>query len=307
MARKDKLRHEGLALVLVDDARTGRAFFLRALEHAGYDDIRVAESAEEALELLAERPADVVLADWLMPGMDGLDLTHRIRSRDEEQGRYTAIILSTAKEGVDALVDAFRHGVDDFLHKPFDQEELMARVFAAGSHANAQNMLLETGQTLARGRHIRAESWLTDADTGLGSAAFFEAQLAVHIAEAAQRGGAVCCVMLDVTSAALNDGGDPVHFVRIARRIVRAVRPTDAVCRIDGRRFALVMSAPAATGFREAVFWRLEREVAGRPLPTGDGGLAPVSLAVGQAIWEGPGEPPAAERLADDARARLDG
>lgn len=304
MARKDKLRHEGLSLVLVDDARTGRAFFLRALEDAGYDDIRVAESAERALELLNERPADVVLGDWLMPGMDGLDLTHHIRARDEDQGRYTAIILSTAKEGVDTLVDAFRNGVDDFLHKPFDQEELIARVFAAGSHANAQNMLLETGQTLARGRHIRAESWLTDADTGLGSAAFFEAQLAVHVAEAAQRGGAVCCVVMEVSGAALDDAEERAQLERLGRRIARAVRPTDAVCRLDGHRFGLVMSAPAATGFREAVFQRLEREVAGRPLPTTDG-LAPVELAVGQAVWEGPGEPPAAERLADEARAQL--
>lgn len=307
MTETDKLRHEGLALVLVDDARTGRAFFQRALEQAGYDDIRVAEAAEQALELLAERPADVVLADWLMPGMDGLELTRHIRSRDEEQGHYTAVILSTAKEGVDALVDAFRNGVDDFLHKPFDQEELMARVFAAGSHVNAQNMLLETGQTLARGRHVRAESWLTDADTGLGSAAFFDAQLAVHLAEAAQRGGAVCCVLLDVSGAALDDGADPAHLTRIARRIVRAVRPTDAVCRIDARRFGLVMSAPAATGFREAVFWRLEREVAGRPLPTADGRLEPVALGVGQAVWEGPGDAPAAERFADEARAQLGG
>lgn len=306
MARKDKLHHEGLALVLVDDARTGRAFFLRALEHAGYEDIRVAESGERALELLSERPADVVLADWLMPGIDGLELTHHIRARDEDQGRYTAIILSTAKEGVDALVDAFRNGVDDFLYKPFDQEELMARVFAAGNHANAQNMLLETGQTLTRGRHIRAESWLTDSKTGLGSVAFFDAQLAVHLAEAAQRGGAVCCLMMDVFSAALDDGADPAQLVRIARRIVRAVRPTDAICRLDGQRFGLVMSAPAATGFREAVFWRLEREVAGRPLPTEDG-IAPVSIALGQAAWEGPGEAPAAERLVEDARARLDG
>ena len=76
------LRHEHLALVVVDDARTGRIYFLRALEQAGYDDVRIAESANRALELLAERPADVIIADWLMPGMDGLQLTQRIRERD---------------------------------------------------------------------------------------------------------------------------------------------------------------------------------------------------------------------------------
>ena len=59
--------------------------------------MRIAESANRALELSAERPADVVIADWMMPGMDGLQLTQCNRERDEEAGRYTAVILSTAR------------------------------------------------------------------------------------------------------------------------------------------------------------------------------------------------------------------
>jgi DNA-binding response OmpR family regulator len=181
------LRHDDLSLIVVDDARTGRIYFMRALEQAGYDDLRVAESAHRALELMAERPADVIIADWLMPGMDGLELTQRVRERDEDQSRYTAVILSTAREGVSALVTAFRSGVDDFLHKPFDAEELIARIFAAGSQANARNMLLETTQTLADKRAARVENWATDAMTGLGGADYFEAQLTTHLMEIAMR------------------------------------------------------------------------------------------------------------------------
>ena len=298
------LRHDDLALIVVDDARTGRIYFLRALEQAGYDDVRVAESAGRALELLNERAADVVIADWLMPGMDGLELTQRIRERDEEDGRYTAIILATAREGVNALVTAFRSGVDDFLHKPFDAEELIARIFAAGSQANAQNMLLETTRALAHRREARVENWATDNVTGLGGADYFEAQLTTHLMEVAMRGGAVCAALVDVSGSAVEVDDPALALSRIGRRIVRAVRPTDSVCRIDDHRFGLVMSAPAASGFRESMFARLEREVAGRPVahPRGE---SDVTVRIGHAVWEGPGTPLSPAELTSRADRQL--
>lgn len=299
------LRHEHLALVVVDDARTGRIYFLRALEQAGYDDVRIAESANRALELLAERPADVVIADWMMPGMDGLQLTQMIRERDEEAGRYTAVILSTAREGVQALVTAFRSGVDDFLHKPFDAEELIARVFAAGSHANAQNMLLETTETLARNREARSEHWASDNVTGLGGADYFEAQLTTHLMEIAMRGGAVCATLVDVSGPGMETDKPAVALSRVGRRLVRAVRPTDAVCRISDQRFGLVMSAPDAAGFRDAVFARIEREVAGRPIGRPRGSEPDIELRIGHAIWEGPGTPLSPAELTSRAERML--
>jgi PleD family two-component response regulator len=282
------LRHDDLSLIVVDDARTGRIYFMRALEQAGYDDVRVAESAHRALELMAERPADVIIADWLMPGMDGLELTQRVRERDEDQSRYTAVILSTAREGVSALVTAFRSGVDDFLHKPFDAEELIARIFAAGSQANARNMLLETTQTLADKRAARVENWATDAMTGLGGADYFEAQLTTHLMEIAMRGGAVCAALVDVSGPAVEVDDPTLALTRAGRRIVRAVRPTDAVCRIDALRFGIVMSAPDASGFREGMFGRIEREVAGRPIAH-RGAHTAIAVDIGYAYWEGPG------------------
>lgn len=289
MTAFDDLRHEALGLVVVDDARTGRTYFLRALRRAGYDDIRVAESAPQALELLAERDADVVIADWMMPGMDGLELTARIRQRDEDAGRYTAIILSTAREGVDALVKAFRHGVDDFLHKPFDAEELIARIFAAGSHAQAQNLLIESSRTLARGDDARAAHWANDAVTGLGNAAWFEAQLTTHLMEADMRGGAVCCTLVDVSGTAMEGESRGAALTRVGRRLMRAVRPTDCVCRIAEQRFGLVMAAPDADGFRRTLFARIEREVAGRPVLAIRGGEPDVALRTGYSVWQGPG------------------
>lgn len=304
MSAIEELRHERLSLVVVDDARTGRTYFTRALRKAGYEDIRVAESAARVLDMVAERPADVLIADWMMPGMDGLELTQHVRARDEEEGRYTAVILSTAREGVEALVDAFRHGVDDFLHKPFDVEELIARIFAAGNHANAQNMLLEASETLARGLSSRAEHWANDRATGLGNADYFEAQLTTYLMEAAMRGGAVCCTLLEVSGPALEPQHRARSLPRIGRRIVRAVRPTDAVAHLQDGRFGLVMSAPARGGFRDAVFSRIRREVGGRPVRPAQGSRPDAFVRSGAALWEGPGNALAPSQMI--ARAQHD-
>lgn len=299
------LLHESLALVIVDDARTSRAFFQRALAPAGYTDIRIVDAAEAALETLAERPADVVIADWLMPGMDGIELSGRIRSRDEEEGRYTAIILSTGREGVEALVHAFRHGVDDFLRKPFDSRELVARVFAAGNQANAQNALLDTRRTLANRARARADHWSLDEITGLGNAAYFEAQLGTHLAEAGTRGGAVCCALIEVAGP----GGWPLArngvLAPVGRRIARTVRPTDVVCRLGDNRFGLVLSAADARGFRDRVFGRIERELTGRPLPLAEGPQH-ITMRFGQSVWQGPGSAATPAELVDGAERMLE-
>ena len=287
----DDLRREALSIILFDDSHTGRMVFLRALERTGFNDVRVTESADEVLALLTERPADVVIADWLMPGMTNLEMTQQIRTLDEEQGRYTAIILTTMREGLASVVQALRRGVNDFLHKPFEQEELVARVFAAGSFARAQNVLLETGRSLDEARRARAETWASDAVTGLGSADFFEAQLTTHLMEVSMRGGVVCCVLVDVEGPGRENTFDENDSLsRIGRRMMRAVRPMDAVCRLEGWRFGLVMSAPAAEGVLDAVLARVDREVAGRPLPGGEDDMH-VTLRVGHTIWQGPGPP----------------
>jgi len=289
MSALDDLRHEDLSLVVVDDARTGRTYFQRALRQAGYDDIRVAQSGQEALNYLSERSADVVIADWLMPGMDGLELTQEIRSRDEDQGRYTAVILSTASEGMDALVKAFRHGVDDFLHKPFDAQELIARIFAVGSHTQAQNLLIESSRELGRGFDKRADHWANDQLTGMGNAQWFEAQLTTHLMEAGMRGGAVCCTIIEVSGPAMESDNREAAMGRLGRRLMRAVRPTDSVCRIDTQRFGLVMAAPTPEGFRSSLFARIERGAAGRPVLQVRGDQPDVEMRTGFSVWTGPG------------------
>ncbi len=107
-------------LLVVDDNRDlaqGVALILKKVS----DHIAVAYSAEEALELIEQRPVDVVLSDIKMPGRDGISLLDCVRERWPE----TRVILFTAYGTIEAAVDAMKRGAFDYLTKPFDNDELM--------------------------------------------------------------------------------------------------------------------------------------------------------------------------------------
>ncbi|HAQ26671.1 MAG TPA: diguanylate cyclase, partial [Pseudomonas sp.] len=80
-----------LSILVVDDAKFSSVMIGRALSKAGYQDIRFADSASAALALIEQRPANVLLADWLMPEMDGLELTAQVRQQDEMSAHYTYV------------------------------------------------------------------------------------------------------------------------------------------------------------------------------------------------------------------------
>ncbi|MDH3714492.1 MAG: response regulator [Gammaproteobacteria bacterium] len=304
-----KLLVSDLAIVVVDDTKFGRAVFNSVLSKAGYSDIRVAGSARQALELMEERRADVLVADWFMPEMDGLELTHRVRQLDEERNGYTSIILCTALEGVNALVTAFRRGVDDFIRKPFDHEELIARVYAAGNSANLHNMLLESAQRMQQSNQELSELSARDPLTGLGNASFLAQQLDALLAEVAARGGGVCCalVAIDEWNALLEKhAGDEADQIRIgvARRIRRTIRPTDVAAISQDGEFAVVLHYPDVAAFRATVFERLQAEICERPLAVLGTDL-PISVSIGASLFEDQPDNPTAETLLEDARRQL--
>ncbi|MDH3451669.1 MAG: response regulator [Gammaproteobacteria bacterium] len=305
-----KLLVSDLAIVVVDDTKFGRAVFNSVLSKAGYTDIRVAGSARRALELMAQRRADVLVADWFMPEMDGLELTHRVRQLDEERNEYTSIILCTALEGVNALVTAFRRGVDDFIRKPFDHEELIARVYAAGNSANLHNMLLESAQRLRQSNRELSELTARDSLTGLGNAGYLTQHLEALLAEVAARGGGVCCALVAIDEwATLRDHHSPEEsdqiLVGVARRIQRTIRPTDVAAVSQQGEFAVVLHYPDVAAFRATVFERLQAGICERPIAVGSGDM-PVTVSIGASLFEDQPENPTAETLLEDARRQLE-
>lgn len=116
-------------ILIAEDDVISRKLLAAHLETMGYT-LTVAEDGEEAWRLFDRVPTRLVVSDWLMPGMDGLELCQKIRSRPNTD--YTYFILLTANVTEDGNYDkAMNMGVDDFLTKPLDRHQLAIRLRVA--------------------------------------------------------------------------------------------------------------------------------------------------------------------------------
>ena len=116
-------------LLVVDDERNLRDGCARILVRLGYEVVQ-AEKGEEALAILAERPADVVLLDLKMPGMDGLDVLERIRLNHPD----ILVIIVTGFATIETAIEAMKKGAYDFMTKPFRPDQLRLIVERAVEH-----------------------------------------------------------------------------------------------------------------------------------------------------------------------------
>ncbi len=114
-----------MRILVVDDEPVNRLVLTRWLTQWGHDVV-TAHDGTEAWESIQAAPFRMVITDWVMPEMDGLELTRRIRA--SPFGGYCYVLLVTARSGTASLVEGMAAGADDFMAKPFDVEELRARV-----------------------------------------------------------------------------------------------------------------------------------------------------------------------------------
>lgn len=276
-------------ILIVDDREISVRSVKKSLQTAGYSNIRHAFEAQRALAMHADSPADVILADWMMPGMDGLELTKEIRHLDELRKHYTAVILFTAKEGTEPLVEAFEQGVDDYLRKPIDERELAARVYAASRIAARHNTALQTMQVLQRDNQRLQELAISDPLTGLGNRRYMQAHLEALLAETKARGGVASCSLVDIDNfKTINDRfGHPVGdevLIGFGQRLKWSVRPTDVVTRIGGEEFAIIMHHPDPSKFSPMIFERIRRTISQHPIATTEGDI-PLTASIGVACY----------------------
>ncbi|MFY0682005.1 MAG: SpoIIE family protein phosphatase [Thalassovita sp.] len=135
---------------MVDDSRLQRRILTASLKRWGYEIIE-AETGEEALKICAEIQPDIVLSDWMMPGMDGLEFCQTFRKLPREN--YGYFVLLTSKSEKEAVAKGLDCGADDFLTKPVDGSELRARLNAGERILQMERELTEKntliGATLA--------------------------------------------------------------------------------------------------------------------------------------------------------------
>jgi DNA-binding response OmpR family regulator len=117
-----------MKILFADDDSVSRVILTARLKKMGHDVI-VAGDGVEALVAFHTGKPQLVITDWMMPNLDGLELCRKIRSGVEE--KYVYIIMLTAREGKKAYIEGIEAGADDFLHKPVDMDELAARLLVA--------------------------------------------------------------------------------------------------------------------------------------------------------------------------------
>eukprot|EP00903_Cladosiphon_okamuranus_P005058 g5056.t1 len=234
----------------------------RTLRNAGYRDVRIVNNAPEALKLIEQRPVSVLIADWLMPEMDGLELTDQVRQQDEQNNHYTYVILLTARESVEALSEAFDRGVDDFIYKSDMTKQLIPRIFAADRMADRQNTLLRANSLLIENNRELESTNIIDLETGLCNTKYGRERLTKTLRHAESRGGASAYVLCGIRNwQELKRKHPPTVMselaIGIARRLSTLIRPIDALCRVGDNQFAIIAYFPNSDHCTTTAFRRV--------------------------------------------------
>ena len=274
------MRKEDLSVIVVDDLQFSREVIKSGLTKSGFTDIRTASSGEEALYMLNQRRAHVVLADFWMPGMNGLEVADLIRRWDENNDRYTGIVLLTAEDTTSSIVIAFDRGVDDFVSKSASQFELSARVFGAGRTAYQQNKLREKTRSLSNQIMQVKQHSLQDPQTGLPNRVRMEAHLESLIVHCTNRGGGIGLGLIEVNS------DDPKirsgTLKTISNSLQLALRPMDMVSRFNMKTFAASIYYEDPDVFNPNLFKRLVDSIKRHTRQTNDQGK---QMRVSIGVW----------------------
>lgn len=228
-----------MKILLAEDSAVYRHLIGTYLKEWGFDPI-IARDGDEAWSLLRHPDApSLVLLDWVLPGIDGIELCRRIRGH-AIPGTYTYAILLTGRDGENDLVEGLQAGADDYLAKPFEPLELRARLFAGKRILNLQRELVDANESL---RLAATYDFLTRL---LNRAEIF-AHLYRELDRGKRESKPVGIIMADIDHfKSVNDlfghlVGDAV-LKEVASRLKSDLRVYDAVGRYGGEEFLLILS-----------------------------------------------------------------
>ena len=241
----------------------------------GYD-VMVAANGTEALQILkCSDPPRLAILDWMMPGMDGLEVCRQVRATPADF--YIYILLLTARAESGDLVQGMEAGADDYVTKPFNAHELRVRL-------RAGNRILDLQEQLLKAREALRLQATHDSLTGLLNRASILELLQTELERAAREQGSLAVLMADLDRfKQINDThghlvGDETLRVA-AQRMKACLRRYDTVGRYGGEEFLIVLpGCDFAASFREAE--RLQNAIAAEPFRMGALSL-PVTCSLG--------------------------
>jgi two-component system, cell cycle response regulator len=224
-------------VLVVDDSPVYRKLVEHVLSSNDYS-LLFARDGAEAMKLYEERSPSIVITDWILPDFSGLELCQRIRSDDTRP--YTYIIVMTSNTEKGNVVKGLQAGADDYLTKPFDPEEMLARI-GVGRRIIDLNRELD-----AKSQKLEAVA-RTDSLTGLPNRRAIEEWSARQVRGAARHGFPLWVVLGDIDNFKTindnfgHDAGDIVlrTFADVLKKNTRA---SDMCGRLGGDEFLLVLT-----------------------------------------------------------------
>jgi two-component system, cell cycle response regulator len=274
-----------LSVLVVDDEEPALAAMFEAVTTLGHR-CRVASSGTEALRMHQAQPADVIMSDWRMAGMDGLELCRRVRALDG--GTYTYLLFTTGRATKHDIVEAVRAGADDYVPKPFDLDELEARLIAAGRVVRAYRALAERNVALRHDGQASFRAARIDPLTGIANRLRLEEDLGALQARLLRYGHRLAIAMCDLDQfKRYNDhyghvAGDEA-LVRVAQAIQESLRQGDQVYRYGGEEFLVVLPEQGVDA-ASAAMARVRKAVERLAIAHAPGSLRPiVTVSIGLA------------------------
>jgi diguanylate cyclase (GGDEF)-like protein len=167
-----------MKILVADDDPTSRLLLKAMVTKFGHECV-VAEDGSSAWDVLASGGIDVLLTDWMMPGVDGPELCRRLRN--DVGGGYIYVVLTTGLDNPEDILEGMSAGADDYLTKPVDKFAVQTRLVAAERVTGLHRELAHTQQQLEHANLELLERSLTDQLTGLGNRRRMDEDLArVH-------------------------------------------------------------------------------------------------------------------------------
>ena len=266
--------HHGRVL-LVDDRLASSDRIVASLR--GNQTVDVETNPQEALFRAAENPYDLIIVSLGLTNYDGLRLCSQLRSLERTRG--IPILTVADLEDRQKILRGLDLGVNDYLVRPIDRNELIARV-------RTQVRRKRYAESLRNNVEQAIEMAVVDALTGLHNRRYFDMHLSSLLDQAAQESKPLSLLVLDIdffkkiNDTYGHDAGDEI-LRALAGRMRRAVRSVDLVCRLGGEEFVIVMPE-TALDVAGKVAERVRRAVEAEPFNVKEGQMAvPVTVSIG--------------------------